>query len=109
MWLDTFCFAVSTNLPVMVFIYGGGFLLGAGQGANFLNNYLYDGQEIADRGNVIVVTFNYRVGSLGFLSSGDADAPGKKWCKRFNTILTNIANKLINEKCPPTDSYFFTT
>uniref|UniRef100_A0A673LQM4 Carboxylic ester hydrolase n=1 Tax=Sinocyclocheilus rhinocerous TaxID=307959 RepID=A0A673LQM4_9TELE len=27
---------------------------------NFLNNYLYDGQEIADRGNVIVVTFNYR-------------------------------------------------
>jgi len=46
-------------------------------GANFLNNYLYDGKEIADRGNVIVVTFNYRVGSLGFLSSGDADAPGK--------------------------------
>ncbi|XP_067233128.1 bile salt-activated lipase-like [Chanodichthys erythropterus] len=68
--------SVSTNLPVMVFIYGGGFLLGGGQGANFLNNYLYDGQEIADRGNVIVVTFNYRVGSLGFLSSGDADAPG---------------------------------
>uniref|UniRef100_A0A672MKV7 Carboxylic ester hydrolase n=1 Tax=Sinocyclocheilus grahami TaxID=75366 RepID=A0A672MKV7_SINGR len=67
---------VSTNLPVMVFIYGGGFLLGGGQGANFLDNYLYDGQEIADRGNVIVVTFNYRVGSLGFLSSGDADAPG---------------------------------
>uniref|UniRef100_A0A8C2ATX7 Carboxylic ester hydrolase n=1 Tax=Cyprinus carpio TaxID=7962 RepID=A0A8C2ATX7_CYPCA len=67
---------VSTNLPVMVFIYGGGFLLGGGQGANFLDNYLYDGQEIADRGNVIVVTFNYRVGSLGFLSSGNAEAPG---------------------------------
>ncbi len=68
----------------MVFIYGGAFLLGAGQGANFLDNYLYDGQEIADRGNVIVVTFNYRVGSLGFLSSADADAPGKKRCKRFH-------------------------
>ncbi|XP_048022303.1 bile salt-activated lipase-like [Megalobrama amblycephala] len=68
--------SVSTNLPVMVFIYGGGFLMGGGQGANFLDNYLYDGQEIADRGNVIVVTFNYRVGALGFLSSGDADAPG---------------------------------
>ncbi len=79
-WLDTFAFAVSTNLPVMVFIYGGAFLLGSGQGANFLNNYLYDGQEIADRGNVIVVTFNYRVGSLGFLSSGNAEAPGKTLC-----------------------------
>ncbi|KAL1253267.1 hypothetical protein QQF64_017960 [Cirrhinus molitorella] len=67
---------VSTNLPVMVFIYGGAFLLGSSQGANLLDNYLYDGQEMADRGNVIVVTFNYRVGSLGFLSSGDADAPG---------------------------------
>lgn len=68
---------MSTNLPVMVFIYGGAFLMGGGQGANFLSNYLYDGQEIADRGNVIVVTFNYRVGALGFLSSGDAEAPGK--------------------------------
>ncbi|TRY95146.1 hypothetical protein DNTS_003854 [Danionella cerebrum] len=68
--------SVSSNLPVMVFIYGGAFLLGAGQGANFLDNYLYDGTELADRGNVIVVTFNYRVGALGFLSTGDADAPG---------------------------------
>ncbi|KAK2872426.1 hypothetical protein Q8A67_022323 [Cirrhinus molitorella] len=67
---------VSTDLPVMVFIYGGAFLLGSSQGANLLDNYLYDGQEMADRGNVIVVTFNYRVGSLGFLSTGDADAPG---------------------------------
>ncbi|KAI4788053.1 hypothetical protein KUCAC02_036092, partial [Chaenocephalus aceratus] len=33
---------------------------------------LYDGKEMADRGDVIVVTVNYRVGPLGFLSSGDA-------------------------------------
>ncbi|KAG8429552.1 hypothetical protein GDO86_019869, partial [Hymenochirus boettgeri] len=67
---------VSTNLPVMIWIFGGGFLLGSGQGANFLNNYLYDGEEIALRGKVIVVTFNYRVGPLGFLSTGDSNAPG---------------------------------
>ncbi|XP_006136901.2 bile salt-activated lipase isoform X1 [Pelodiscus sinensis] len=67
---------VSTNLPVMVWIYGGGFLVGGGQGANFLNNYLYDGQEIAVRGKVIVVTLNYRVGPLGFLSTGDSSIPG---------------------------------
>lgn len=50
--------------------------MGSGQGANFLSNYLYDGEEIATRGNVIVVTFNYRVGPLGFLSTGDANLPG---------------------------------
>lgn len=67
---------VSRNLPVMIWIYGGAFLMGAGHGANFLSNYLYDGEEIATRGNVIVVTFNYRVGPLGFLSTGDANLPG---------------------------------
>ncbi|POI21626.1 hypothetical protein CIB84_014627, partial [Bambusicola thoracicus] len=67
---------VSTNLPVMVWIYGGAFLLGGSQGANFLDNYLYDGEEIAVRGNVIVVTLNYRVGPLGFLSTGDPNMPG---------------------------------
>ncbi|XP_073456656.1 bile salt-activated lipase-like [Aquarana catesbeiana] len=76
---------VSTNLPVMVWIYGGGFLLGGGQGANFLDNYLYDGEELAVRGNVIVVTLNYRVGPLGFLSTGDANAPGNYglWDQHF--------------------------
>ncbi|XP_074546540.1 bile salt-activated lipase-like [Halichoeres trimaculatus] len=68
--------SVSRDLPVMVWIYGGGFLAGGSMGANFLDNYLYDGQEIADRGNVIVVTLGYRVGTLGFLSTGDSDLPG---------------------------------
>ncbi|XP_056288511.1 bile salt-activated lipase-like [Pseudoliparis swirei] len=68
--------SVSSDLPVMVWIYGGAFLAGGGMGANFLSNYLYDGQEIADRGNVIVVTLNYRVGTLGFLSTGESDLPG---------------------------------
>ncbi|KAM5299482.1 bile salt-activated lipase [Ctenodactylus gundi] len=67
---------VSQGLPVMIWIYGGAFLMGSSQGANFLSNYLYDGEEIATRGNVIVVTFNYRVGPLGFLSTGDANLPG---------------------------------
>ncbi|KAM4761153.1 bile salt-activated lipase [Cyanocitta cristata] len=67
---------VSTKLPVMVFIYGGAFLVGGSQGANFLDNYLYDGEEIAVRGNVIVVTINYRLGPLGFLSTGDENLPG---------------------------------
>ncbi|XP_035246852.1 bile salt-activated lipase-like [Anguilla anguilla] len=68
--------SVSTGLPVMVYLFGGGFLVGGSMGANFLDNYLYSGEEIADRGKVIVVTVGYRVGTLGFLSSGDASGPG---------------------------------
>ncbi|XP_068585844.1 bile salt-activated lipase-like [Cebidichthys violaceus] len=68
--------SVSSGLPTMVWIYGGGFLAGGSMGANFLDNYLYSGQEIADRGNVIVVTLGYRVGTLGFLSTGESDLPG---------------------------------
>ncbi|MGH0125763.1 UNVERIFIED_CONTAM: hypothetical protein FKN15_001597 [Acipenser sinensis] len=67
---------VSTGLPVMVYLYGGAFLVGGSQGANFMDNYLYSGEEIVQRGKVIVVSLNYRVGTLGFLSTGDANGPG---------------------------------
>ncbi len=47
--------------PVMVWIHGGAFLLGAG------SQLLYDGAALARRGDVVVVTINYRLGALGFL------------------------------------------
>jgi para-nitrobenzyl esterase len=51
----------SDRLPVMVWLYGGGFRFGSGSTA------LYDGVNLANRG-VIVVTLNYRVGTLGFIA-----------------------------------------
>lgn len=48
------------HLPVMVWIHGGSFVFGAGS--------LYDPNAMVRRGNVIVVTINYRLGSLGFLA-----------------------------------------
>ncbi|CAL8343766.1 unnamed protein product [Lota lota] len=68
--------SLSRGLPVMVYIFGGAFLLGASNDVPFLSNSLYDGNEMADRGGVIVVSVNYRVGTLGFLSTGDARMPG---------------------------------
>ncbi|GHE38787.1 carboxylesterase/lipase family protein [Streptomyces griseoaurantiacus] len=47
-------------LPVMVWVHGNGFINGAGS--------LYDAQRLAARGKVIVVSFNYRLGVLGFLA-----------------------------------------
>ncbi len=50
----------SERRPVMVFLYGGGFVEGSGSVA------VYDGAHLASRG-VVVVNLNYRVGTLGFL------------------------------------------
>lgn len=60
----------------MVYLFGGAFLLGASNDVAILGDSLYDGKEMADRGGVIVVTVNYRVGTMGFLSSGDDRLPG---------------------------------
>ncbi|KAM8760686.1 bile salt-activated lipase-like [Acanthopagrus schlegelii] len=68
--------SLSTNLPVMVYLFGGAFLLGASNDVAILGDSLYDGKEMADRGDVIIITVNYRVGTMGFLSSGDARLPG---------------------------------
>ncbi len=53
--------ARDVRLPVMVWIYGGGLLNGSA------STPLYAGDVLARRG-VIVVTFNYRLGALGFLA-----------------------------------------
>lgn len=91
---------VSTKLPVMVWIYGGAFLFGESQGTNFLDNYLYDGEEIAVRGNVIVVTINYRLGPLGFLSTGDENMPGtSSWDPLAGPRLISFTAPLLNGVC----------
>jgi para-nitrobenzyl esterase len=51
------------RLPVMVWIHGGGLIGGTG------SDPLYDGSVLA-RDGVVVVTFNYRLGALGWLGSG---------------------------------------
>jgi para-nitrobenzyl esterase len=46
--------------PVLVWIHGGGFLVGSG------STVVYEGHTLAERGDVVVVTINYRLGALGF-------------------------------------------
>lgn len=46
--------------PVFFWIHGGSFILGSG------SEPLYDGGPLAVRGDVVVVTINYRLGALGF-------------------------------------------
>jgi len=54
--------------PVMVWIHGGGFSSGSGG--------VYDSRWLAGRGDIVVVTLNYRLGALGFLAHPSLGAPG---------------------------------
>ncbi|KAJ5300427.1 uncharacterized protein N7443_005429 [Penicillium atrosanguineum] len=51
--------------PVAVYLYGGAFTKGT---AAMID---YDGGNFASRSDVVIVTLNYRVGALGYLSTGD--------------------------------------
>ncbi|KAF6019165.1 CEL [Bugula neritina] len=52
----------------MIWIHGGGFIRGSGMED--------DPSAIVTSGDVVVVTINYRVGALGFMSTGDKKLPG---------------------------------
>ena len=58
----------SQLFPVMFYIHDGNFEHGSGNE--------FSGHQLAAWGQVVVVTINYRLGALGFLSTGDHHAPG---------------------------------
>ncbi|XP_063383716.1 carboxylic ester hydrolase-like [Cydia fagiglandana] len=74
------------NLPVLVFIHGGAFMYGAGA--------LYDASNIMDW-DMVVVTLNYRLGPLGFLSTGDEQAPGNAGLKDQSFALQWVKNNIM--------------
>jgi len=54
-------------LPILFWIYGGGYVAGSGSSSMYAPN-----PDLAN--NAIVVTFNYRLGTLGFLAHPDLSA-----------------------------------
>ena len=70
--------------PVMFWIHGGAFTIGAGSQA------LYDGQYLAREGDVVVVTINYRMGALGFLNLQEATG-GKIGATGNEGLLDQVA------------------
>ena len=70
--------------PVMVWIHGGGFSEGTAR------NTWYDGATLAGRGDIVVVTLQYRVGAFGFLELGEIG--GEDYAESGNLgILDQIA------------------
>ncbi|XP_034378041.1 carboxylesterase 1E isoform X2 [Arvicanthis niloticus] len=78
----------SDRLPVMVWIHGGGLVLG---GAS-----TYDGLALSTHENVVVVVIQYRLGIWGFFSTGDEHSQGN-WghldqVAALRWVQDNIAN-----------------
>lgn len=66
-WTPRDALKAEAKLPVMVWIYGGGFVQGAASWPS------YDGARLAARG-VVLVSFNYRVGIFGLFSHPELSA-----------------------------------
>ena len=72
------------KLPVLVWIYGGGFSSGSGSVP------IYNGADLAEKG-VIVVNMNYRVGLYGFFSHPDLDKENPKGASGNYGLMDQIA------------------
>ncbi|KAH7063994.1 Alpha/Beta hydrolase protein [Paraphoma chrysanthemicola] len=66
---------------VMVWIHGGGFASGTGSDPTF------DGSALASRGDVVAVTINYRLSTLGFLALENTTLTGNYGLQDQNTAL----------------------
>lgn len=84
--------------PVMVYFYGGGLTTGSGKNPNT------DGTNLASRGDVVVVSVNYRVGIPGFLPFNDGVHKGNYafsdqvtsllWVQQYIQYFGGDANKV---------------
>ena len=72
--------------PVMVWLHGGGFTAGSS-----VELPSYDGENLARKGDVVMVTVNHRLNILGFL---DLTAYGDKYKGSANAGLTDLAMAL---------------
>lgn len=72
--------------PVMVWLHGGGFSAGSGHDLP-----AFDGENLARRGDAVVVTLNHRLNLLGFL---DLSAYGKAYSESANVGMLDIVAAL---------------
>lgn len=72
--------------PVMVWLHGGGFAAGSGHDLP-----AFDGENLARRGDVVVVTLNHRLNILGFL---DLSNYGDKYTESGNVGMLDIVAAL---------------
>ncbi len=72
LYLNIWTPGLDGSRPVMVWIHGGGNTVGSGSQPRI------NGEHLAGRGDVVVVTFNYRLGAFGFLHAPELGASGNE-------------------------------
>ncbi|KAK5647002.1 hypothetical protein RI129_005466 [Pyrocoelia pectoralis] len=77
----------TSTYAVMVFFHGGGWLCGGG------NSYWYGPDVLLDKDIVLVIP-NYRLGALGFLSTGDELVPGNNGLKDQSFALKWVSENI---------------
>ncbi|KAJ7433577.1 cholinesterase [Mycena galericulata] len=86
----------SSLKPVMFWIHGGAFTSGEGSDA------IFDGGSLVSRGDVVVVTINYRLGALGFLALDDGVTNGNFGLADQITALTWVHEHIASFGGDPT-------
>ena len=82
------------KLPVMVWIHGGAFLTGSNDPFMYGPEYFFPQTNQMDE--VILVTINYRLGVLGFLSLENEIAPGNLGLRDQNLALQWVNKHISN-------------
>lgn len=72
--------------PVMFWIHGGGFTTGSSQ-----EHPSYDGQNLVDMGDVVVVSVNHRLNVFGFADLSDY---GPEYCQSSNLGMLDLVEAL---------------
>ncbi len=77
--------------PIAAFIHGGSNLQGSSSDMIQGGTRIYDGRFLAGMGEVIVVTFNYRLGALGFFAHPDLTAESANGSSGNYGLMDQIA------------------
>ena len=89
LYLNIWTPGLSGARPVMVWIHGGAFTIGSG------SEQYYDGANLAARGDVVIVTINYRLGAFGFVNLpalGETNFGMRDQIAALKWVQDNIAN-----------------
>lgn len=84
-----------TNLPVLVYVHGGGYQVGFG--------CLYSQKSLVQSKRIIAVNFNHRLGAHGFLCLGTEGAPGNAGMKDQVALLRWVKENIANFGGNPDD------
>ncbi|XP_035826311.1 para-nitrobenzyl esterase isoform X2 [Aplysia californica] len=87
--------APSSPKKVMVFIHGGGYVVGSSNEYNTGN--------VVTTHDIVFVTINYRLGVLGFLSTGDQSSPGNFGLWDMTLALKWVKNNIASFGGDPND------